>query len=127
MASGGPAIFLPFATGRLAYQQTRFHTSVIEAGARLNEWATNPWRRLSLQAITLLVSFVIGVGVGAISGAFDFIDLAAALVCVAVMEAGVRGRGWLRRGPRPRLALQLVDMARMGLLYGLLLEGFKLL
>ncbi len=111
----------------MAYQQTRFHTSVIEAGARLNEWATNPWRRISLLAITLLVSFVIGVGLGAISGAYDLVDLVAALVCVAVMEVSVRGRGRLRRSPGPRLWLQLVDMARMGLLYGLLLEGFKLL
>ena len=43
-----------------------------------------------------------------------------------VIEAAARLRTPLRRRPE-RLALQLLDMARMGLLYGLLLDGFKLL
>jgi len=33
----------------------------------------------------------------------------------------------LRRPRHQRLGLQLLDMARIGLLYGLLLDGFKLL
>jgi hypothetical protein len=33
----------------------------------------------------------------------------------------------MREGTGDRLLVQLVDMARIGLLYGLLLEGFKLL
>jgi hypothetical protein len=111
----------------LGYQTTRFHRVVAEAGASLDTWATNPWRRLSLLWITLLISFVIGVGLGSITGSLNLTDLVAALVCVAVMEISVRSRGGLRRVAGPRLLLQLVDMARMGLLYGLLLEGFKLL
>jgi hypothetical protein len=39
----------------------------------------------------------------------------------------VRARGPLRRRQGDRLPLQLLDMARIGLLYGLLLDGFKLL
>ena len=39
----------------------------------------------------------------------------------------IRARGPLLRREGDRLILQLLDMARIGLLYGLLLDGFKLL
>jgi hypothetical protein len=39
----------------------------------------------------------------------------------------IRGRGPLLRRQGDRLILQLLDMARLGLLYGVLLDGFKLL
>lgn len=111
----------------LGYQQTRFQTTIAEAGSRLQNWALNPWRKLSLFLLTLLISFVIGVGLGTISGALDQMDLVATILCVAVLEFSVRCRRALRQGERNRLLLRLMDMARMGLLYGLLLEGFKLL
>jgi hypothetical protein len=111
----------------LRYQQTRFQTTIAEAGTRLESWSSNPWRRLSLLLISLLVSFLIGVGLGSITGALGQMDLVASVVCVLVLEVSVRFRRLLRRPPGQRLLLQLVDMARMGLLYGLLMEGFKLL
>ena len=111
----------------MRYQNTRFQTSIAEAGARLSEWTLNPWRKLSLLVLTFLLSFLIGVGLGSITGALDLMDLVAALICVLVLELSIRARGVLRRGQGDRLPLHLVDMARMGLLYGLLLEGFKLL
>jgi hypothetical protein len=111
----------------LGYQQTRFQTTIAEAGLRLQTWAINPWRRFSLLAITALISFVIGVGLGTISGALDQMDLVAAVICVVVLEVSIRCRRALWQGQKDRLLLRLVDMARMGLLYGLLLEGFKLL
>jgi hypothetical protein len=43
------------------------------------------------------------------------------------MELAIRLRGQLRRQPGDKLGLQLLDMARIGLLYGLLLDGFKLM
>ena len=117
---------LPLAT-LLLYQKTRFQTSIAEAGYRLRDWSLNPWRKLSLLVLTFLLSFLIGVGLGSITGALDLMDLVAALICVLVLELSVRARAVLRQGQRGRLPLHLVDMARMGLLYGLLLEGFKLL
>ncbi len=108
------------------YQQTRFQRRVAQAGDRLVHWARNPWRRASLLAIVLLGGFAIGSGLGAITGALSSIDQISALACVLAIEAAARLRGRLRR-QRERLALQIIDMARMGLLYGLLLDGFKLL
>ena len=111
----------------MRYQQTRFQITIAEAGSRLPRWSSNPWRRLSLLLVVLLISFVIGVGLGTITGALDQMDLIAAMVCVVVLEISVRTRRALREGASDRLLVQLVEMARIGLLYGLLLEGFKLL
>ncbi|MCP9927335.1 DUF565 domain-containing protein [Cyanobium sp. CH-040] len=114
-------------TGPRPLQQTRFQRSLVQVGARLVAWAANPWRRASLQLITLLISFSIGGVVGSISGQIGQIDPVGALLCVLTMELAVRARGPLRRRPGDPLPLQLLDMGRIGLLYGLLLDGFKLL
>jgi hypothetical protein len=109
------------------YQRTRFQRYVSGFGESLAEWATNPWRRLSLLLIVLLIGFVVGGGLGTITGALSYIDQVAALLCVVVIEAAARLRAPLLRRAGDRLGLQLLDMARIGVLYGLLLDGFKLL
>jgi hypothetical protein len=109
------------------YQQTRFQQRVAQVLNELETWASNPWRRLSLQWIVLLVSFSIGGAIGTISGAFAKLDPVGALICVGAIELAIRARGPLLRRQGDRLILQLLDMARIGLLYGLLLDGFKLL
>lgn len=111
----------------MPYQKTRFQTTIAEAGSSLQSWAKNPWRRLSLLLVVLLISFVIGVGLSTVSGALDQMDFIGAMVCVLVLEMSVRLRRTLWQGRGDQLPLQLVDMTRFGLLYGLLLEGFKLL
>lgn len=111
----------------MTLQQTRFQRQVAELGPSLERWAANPWRRLSLLLILLLISFSLGGAVGSITGALAKLDPLGSLVCVVLMELAVRARGPLLRGGGDRLKLQLLDMVRMGLLYGLLLDGFKLL
>lgn len=108
-------------------QQTRFQRRIADAGQGLQRWARNPWRRLSLLLIVLLASFSVGSGLGAITGAMAEVDQVAALICVLLLEGAVRFRRILLRIGGDRLGLQLLDMVRMGLLYGLMLEGFKLL
>ncbi|MFM8605557.1 MAG: DUF565 domain-containing protein [Cyanobium sp.] len=112
--------------GRPRYQQTRFQQRVAQAGDGLVRWATNPWRRFSLLLIVLLGAFVVGNGVGAIGGALSMVDQVWAFGCVLLIETAARLRGRLRQRP-DRLGLQLLDMARMGLLYGLIVDAFKLL
>ena len=109
------------------YQQTRFQRRIAAAGDGLERWATNPWRRVSLLAIVLLGSFAIGGGLGAVTGALSEIDQIPALACVLLLEAAVRLRRPLLERQGDRLGLQLLDMVRMGLLYGLVLDAFKLL
>jgi len=108
-------------------QRTRLQQSLGGAWPRLEQWARNPWRRLSLLLIVLLSTFFLGNAVSTIIGARAFLDPPAALICVVLMEVAIRARKplLLRRGDR--LGLQLLDMTRIGFCYGLLLEGFKLL
>ncbi len=108
------------------FQQTRFQQRITQAGNLLEAWAQNPWRRLSLLLIVLLSGFVVGGSVGSITGALSLFDPLGALVCVLAIELAARVRGRLLAQPL-KLRLQVLDMARMGLLYGLLLDGFKLL
>lgn len=109
------------------FQQTRFQLRLVAAGDALLRWATNPWRRVSLRLITLLLGFTIGGTVASIAGQLGQPDPVGALLCVLIMEWAIRARGPLRRRQGDRLVLQLLDMGRIGLLYGLLLDGFKLL
>lgn len=128
--TNGPPPLLRGAAARTAvprYQATRLQRQVAEIDQRLERWAANPWRRLSLLLIVLLSGFVIGNGVGMLTGAFSAVDQLGALVCVAVVELAVRLRGPLLRRNGADLRLQLLDMARIGLVYGLLLDGVKLL
>jgi hypothetical protein len=108
------------------YQQTRFQEQIAQAKAGLERWAANPWRRLSLLVIVLLISFSIGGAVGSITGTLAKLDPVGALICVGAIEVAIRLRGGLLRRRGDPLVLQLLDMARIGLLYGLLLDGFKL-
>ncbi|WP_255110109.1 DUF565 domain-containing protein [Synechococcus sp. RedBA-s] len=118
-SSIGPSVIRP--------QQTRLHRQVVLVGDRLRQWAENPWRRLSLVLITGLGAFFFGGAVGMLTGALDYLDPLAALVCVLPIELSIRCRRLLLQRPQDRLTLQLVDAGRIGLLYGLLQEGFKLL
>lgn len=108
-------------------QQTRFQRLILGSAQLLSEWAANPWRRWSLQLIVLLLSFMLGGAVGSISGTVAALDPLSALICVLVIECAARARGALRRQRGQQFNASLLDMARMGLLYGLLLDGFKLL
>ena len=111
----------------LPVQQTRLQQSLGGAGARLERWAINPWRRLSLQLIALLGSFYMASALTTVTGALALLDPLAALICVVAVEVAVRLRRPLRKRPGDKLTLQLLDMLRLGFTYGLLLEGFKLL
>ncbi|MCT0246713.1 uncharacterized protein DUF565 [Synechococcus sp. Ace-Pa] len=115
----------PHAVSR--YQQTRLHRQVGLFSQRLQTWAANPWRRFSLQLILLLGGFFFGGAIGMLTGAVNYLDPLAALACVVPIEVSVRSRRRLQQQAGDKLNLQLIDAARVGWLYGLLMEGFKLL
>ena len=108
-------------------QKTRLQISFGEATARLDQWAVNPWRKASLMLIALGASFAFGNSIGAVSGALSLMDPVAALITVGIWELMVRTRRHWARDKQKHLGRDLLDMARIGFLYGLLLEGFKLL
>ena len=106
-------------------QSTRLQTNVGAALQRLVRWARNPWRRLSLLALAGLIGFLIGSAITSVAGVLGQMDPVAALVVVLGTELTIRRR----RSSEPPLKLpqQLLDLGRIGFLYGLFLEGFKLI
>ena len=106
-------------------QSTRLQTNAGAALQRLDRWARNPWRRLSLLALAGLIGFLIGSAITSVAGVLGQMDPVAALVVVLATELTVRRR----RSSEPSLKLpqQLLDLGRIGFLYGLFLEGFKLI
>ena len=109
------------------FQQTALQLTVNEAVDRLLRWAVNPWRRLSLLVIVLLGAFFIGTALSTVTSTSGFSEPLAARLPVGLIELAVRWRRPLIRQTGDKLGLQLLDMARIGLLYGLLMEGFKVL
>ncbi|MEY3544837.1 MAG: hypothetical protein RLZZ247_994, partial [Cyanobacteriota bacterium] len=55
-------------------QRTRLQQSLGGAWPRLEQWARNPWRRLSVLLIVLLSTFFLGNAVSTIIGARAFLD-----------------------------------------------------
>ncbi|MDD9861951.1 MAG: DUF565 domain-containing protein [Cyanobacteria bacterium MAG STY2_bin_7] len=106
-------------------QSTRLQTNVGAALQRLDRWARNPWRRFSLLALAGLIGFLIGSAITSVAGVLGQMDPVAALVVVLGTELTIRRR----RSSEPSLKLpqQLLDLGRIGFLYGLFLEGFKLI
>ena len=106
-------------------QSTRLQTNVGAALQRLDRWARNPWRRFSLLALTGLIGFFIGSAITSVAGVLGQMDPVAALVVVLGTELTIRRR----RSSEPSLKLpqQLLGLGRIGFLYGLFLEGFKLI
>ena len=106
-------------------QSTRLQTNVGAALQRLDRWARNPWRRFSLLALAGLIGFLIGSAITSVAGVLGQMDPVAALVVVLGTELTIRRR----RSSEPSLKLpqQLLDVGRIGFLYGLFLEGFKLI
>ena len=104
-------------------QSTRLYQRFGQLPADLEVWATNPWRRLSLYIIVLLSGFLLGSAITAVSGVLGQLDPVAALLVVIGTELTIRARSdrW------SSLIRQLLNLGRIGFLYGLFLEGSKLL
>ena len=108
-------------------QLTTFHKNFGLVVDRLELWAVNPWRRYSLLLIVLLSGFVIGSSIGMINGVLALMDPIGALIVVLLLVLMIRLRRHWPLKDGARISLELIDVGRIGLLYGLLMEGFKLL
>ena len=104
-------------------QSTRLQRSFGGLVQQLETWADNPWRRLSVLSIAALFGFLVGSAITSVAGVLGQIDPVGALIVVLGTEATVR----LRRAGSPTLVEQVLNVSRIGLLYGLFLEAFKLL
>ena len=107
-------------------QRTRLRQLMGETLHQLALWSANPWRYLSLLAVIFTASFFLGSSITTISGALNLLDPMVAIIAMALTEVLVRQRPRLQRQGN-HLWLHLVDAFRLGFLYGVILDGFRLM
>ncbi len=113
-------------------QDTRLNRLTDNAIAYLRQLAGNPWRRLSLIAIGLLVGFFLASAVASGTGQAASWDITAAavvlLACEAMSRIAYAHRRIVRAGitARRTFAIDFLNAVKIGTIYGLFLEAFKL-
>tara|TARA_Y100001968_G_C19364475_1_gene721700 strand:+ start:934 stop:1275 length:342 start_codon:yes stop_codon:yes gene_type:complete len=93
----------------------------------LANWAANPWRRYSLLAIIFFIGFLIGSSLGMINGVLALMDPVGAFITLIFLEILVKARFVFLETKKPIILIRVFDMFRIGLAYGLISEGLKLL
>ncbi|PZV19690.1 MAG: hypothetical protein DCF20_00295 [Pseudanabaena sp.] len=114
-------------------QNTRLSTIINVSVGQLSRWSRNPWRRSSFILISLLLGFFLASVISTVSGAKseqDIVTAAVTLFLVEIINFYVYGarRGKIaddNRSPK-LLTSEILNSIKLGLLYGLFLEAFKL-
>lgn len=109
-----------------AMQNTRLSTIVNTTTAQLNQTFRNPWRRISLVIISWLLGFFLGSAISTSAGQRAELDILAAFFLVLATE--VVSRFSYAGGERFRRSLlsDVLNSLKLGLIYSLFLEAFKL-
>tara|TARA_Y100001968_G_scaffold26735_1_gene20875 strand:- start:179 stop:508 length:330 start_codon:yes stop_codon:yes gene_type:complete len=108
-------------------QKTFLYKSSTKTVESLAEWAANPWRRYTLLAIIFLIGFLIGSSLGMINGVLALMDPVGAFITLILIEILIKARFVFLKTKKPIILVRVLDMFRIGLLYGLITEGLKLL
>ena len=108
-------------------QKTFLYKSSTNFIDRLANWAVNPWRRYSLLAIIFLGGFFIGSSLGMINGVLALMDPVGAFIVLIFLEILIKSRFVFLKSRKPIILIRAIDMFRLGLAYGLVSEGLKLL
>ena len=108
-------------------QKTKFQLKVLDNFEALSNWALNPWRRFSLALIIFLIGFYAGTQLGMISAVYTLMDPVGAFISVLIIEVLIRLRRISFLDKKKKLFTLLVDFLRIGLCYGFIFEGLKLL
>ena len=111
-------------------QRTRLNTIIVSAGDRLELLFLNPWRRIALSLISILMGFFMGSAIVTTAGQDAVWDVPAAAILFIFIELISRFVYRYRRksatNNRFPLWLNVLNLFKIGLTYSLFLEAFKL-
>lgn len=110
-------------------QRTRLSTLFDTAGNRLTQLTDNPWRRILLGIMMLLLGFFVGASISTIAGQRGALDVVGSALLVLFIEVVSRlfySRSLLLRVNQRPLWLAQLNIFKIGLMYSLFLEAFKL-
>ncbi|WP_373542471.1 DUF565 domain-containing protein [Chamaesiphon sp.] len=117
-------------------QNTRLNTLIDRTNRQFLQWSENPWRRLSLIIISLLFGNFLASAIATTTGQRTELDAIAAVSLLTIVESiswltygTVFGRRQVAPnalfGQRP-IWIALLNGLKLGLVYGLFVEAFKL-
>ena len=117
-------------------QRTRLSTLISSTSNRFTRWIFNPWRRLSLVIISLLFGYFFAIVISAVAGQEANLDVVVSAILLLFVELAswlVYGRQRQRPGASPAesnaqrsLILETLNAFKIGLIYSLFVEAFKL-
>ena len=113
-------------------QRTRLNSLVTVAGDRLELLFSNPWRRISLNLIAILSGFFMGSALVTTAGQDAVWDIPAAALVFTFTELisrfvyGRRQRQQDSPSKRRPLYVDVLNLFKVGLIYSLFVEAFKL-
>jgi hypothetical protein len=107
-------------------QNTRLNNLLETIIRSLSQWFLNPWRRLSLLLISFLFGFFLGSAVSTTTGQKAELDVVVAAFLVILTE--VTSRIFYSRSffARQTLWVETLNYLKVGFIYSLFLEAFKL-
>ncbi|MDZ7963951.1 MAG: DUF565 domain-containing protein [Nostoc sp. DedSLP03] len=107
-------------------QNTRLNNLFDGIATRFGQWFLNPWRRLSLLIISFLFGFFLGNAASTTAGQRAELDIVVAGFLVMLTEITSRifySRSFLERRS---LLIDSLNLLKVGFIYSLFLEAFKL-
>jgi len=118
----------------LFMQNTRLNNLVDVVLLQLRRWFINPWRRVSLVLISLLLGVFLGTAIPTTAGQSANWDVIAAGILLLFTEAVSRivygsnkRRAQTTEGfPRHSLLAEVINAIKIGLTYSMFMEAFKL-
>ncbi|MDX2232033.1 MAG: DUF565 domain-containing protein [Leptolyngbyaceae cyanobacterium bins.349] len=107
-------------------QNTRLNTLFDTTANGFGRWLRNPWRRLSVMIISLLLGNFLGTAISTISGQQADLDIVVSAILVFLTEFVSRLAYGTNAATRRSLPVQMVNALKLGLMYSLFVEAFKL-
>ncbi|CCQ51754.1 DUF565 domain-containing protein [Crocosphaera watsonii WH 8501] len=107
-------------------QRTRLNTLVEVTQTKFNETFSNPWRRISLSLISVLLGFFVGQAVSITAGQQTYWDITVGIFLLIFTE-GISRITYSRSKKEGRsLSLDILNLFKIGVTYSLYVEALKL-
>lgn len=107
-------------------QNTRLNNLFDTLIRQLGGWLQNPWRRLSVLIISLLLGNFLGSAISTVSGQQADLDILVSGILVFITEFISRLAYGGSVDVRRSLPVQMLNALKLGLVYSLFVEAFKL-
>ena len=108
-------------------QRTRLNTLVEVTQTKFNQTFSNPWRRISLSLISLLMGFFVGQAVSITAGQEAYWDITVGIFLLIFTEGISRiAYSQNKKKERRSLSLDILNLFKIGVTYSLYIEALKL-